>query len=505
MIGPRASLVASLALTLASASAARAIDPRSFEPPLSAGAILGLDTTRLLAPLAPFASLSASFADDEIDDVGLRTVVHLVAGMAPIDRLEIGVGASLHALGDEVGQGDLRVGVKLRLTERDAPFGIALALLSPLPIGGPRYASEGGLALDPRVVIDWRTSAAVVALALGYRLRPGGALGAVEVDDELRFGLGVEGRLVDEVTIVSELEGAFGLSVAPSDRNAPLELRVGARARLGEIAITVAAGTRLTEGYGAPDVRLIAAVAWAPPPFSPRPPRATTTAPPPSRFDPPPPVDLALVLASDPDPDGDGVPAPIDKCPDEPEDLDRFRDHDGCPDPDNDGDGVPDASDQCPIDKEVINGVADHDGCPDDVAPGPDGLRPSGPSVDDGGLIRLPGVIEFRSGSDELLPEAVTLLAQVARFLQATPAIARVRIEGHTDDRGDEEEQVDLSERRAASVRKALVAQGVAADRLLPKGFGKTRPLTDNRDDKARQVNRRVELRIVEVPAGGAP
>ncbi|MBZ5700593.1 MAG: thrombospondin type 3 repeat-containing protein [Acidobacteriia bacterium] len=62
----------------------------------------------------------------------------------------------------------------------------------------------------------------------------------------------------------------------------------------------------------------------------------------------------------DTDRDKDGVVDRLDKCPDEPEDLDGFEDEDGCPDPDNDGDGIPDAADACPLQA----GIAEEKGCP---------------------------------------------------------------------------------------------------------------------------------------------
>jgi outer membrane protein OmpA-like peptidoglycan-associated protein len=84
----------------------------------------------------------------------------------------------------------------------------------------------------------------------------------------------------------------------------------------------------------------------------------------------------------DPDNDKDGICDPwvaekhleskyaavckgIDKCPDKPEDIDGFKDDDGCPDPDNDGDGIPDVKDQCPNQPEDFDGFQDNDGCPD--------------------------------------------------------------------------------------------------------------------------------------------
>ncbi|MFW5813704.1 MAG: OmpA family protein, partial [Fibrobacterota bacterium] len=74
------------------------------------------------------------------------------------------------------------------------------------------------------------------------------------------------------------------------------------------------------------------------------------------------------------DNDKDGVPDTLDKCPDEPEDLDGFEDEDGCPDFDNDKDGIPDSLDQCPNSPEDFNGIEDEDGCPEDDRDG-DGIH----------------------------------------------------------------------------------------------------------------------------------
>lgn len=65
------------------------------------------------------------------------------------------------------------------------------------------------------------------------------------------------------------------------------------------------------------------------------------------------------------DSDGDGIPDKDDMCPDQPEDLDGFEDHDGCPDLDNDNDGIPDTDDRCPDLAEDLDGFEDQDGCPD--------------------------------------------------------------------------------------------------------------------------------------------
>ncbi|MHA4915471.1 hypothetical protein, partial [Enterococcus faecium] len=64
------------------------------------------------------------------------------------------------------------------------------------------------------------------------------------------------------------------------------------------------------------------------------------------------------------DRDHDGIPDAEDKCPDEPEDKDGFKDDDGYPHPDNDGDGIPDAQDKCPNEAEDFDGFKDDDGYP---------------------------------------------------------------------------------------------------------------------------------------------
>jgi len=71
----------------------------------------------------------------------------------------------------------------------------------------------------------------------------------------------------------------------------------------------------------------------------------------------------AQVVAQDRD--HDGISDKTDGCPDEPEDLDGFKDDDGCPDPDNDGDGIADRDDKCPDLAEDVDGFEDQDGCPD--------------------------------------------------------------------------------------------------------------------------------------------
>ena len=84
-------------------------------------------------------------------------------------------------------------------------------------------------------------------------------------------------------------------------------------------------------------------------------------------------------------------------------------------------------------------------------------------------------------------------------MLRNASAVRRVRIEGHTDSRGSDEHNLDLSERRAAAVREYLIGEGgIAPERLESQGFGETVPIADNDDSDGRAVNRRVEFVIVD-------
>ena len=87
------------------------------------------------------------------------------------------------------------------------------------------------------------------------------------------------------------------------------------------------------------------------------------------------------------------------------------------------------------------------------------------------------------------------LLNQVAQAMQDNPTI-QVRIEGHTDSQGNDKFNLKLSQRRAESVRTYLIGKGVAADRMVPQGYGETVPIADNRTSAGRAQNRRVEFVI---------
>ena len=249
------------------------------------------------------------------------------------------------------------------------------------------------------------------------------------------------------------------------------------------------------------------------------------------------------------DTDGDGLNDNVDKCPKQPEDLDEFQDEDGCPDDDNDSDGLTDAIDNCPNNAEDTDGFQDDDGCPEtdndrdgfadqidqcpDEPEDQDGFKdddgcpdcdndgdgvPECPKVVDkcpdkaGALpdgcpkkyklvvvtdtkIELKQTIYFATRKARIKRRSYPLLKEVAQVLKENPNI-RVRIEGHTDSRGSDRFNLRLSRNRAKAVRKFLIKQGVAKDRMKAEGFGETVPIADNRTNDGRSQNRRVEFVI---------
>jgi outer membrane protein OmpA-like peptidoglycan-associated protein len=110
--------------------------------------------------------------------------------------------------------------------------------------------------------------------------------------------------------------------------------------------------------------------------------------------------------------------------------------------------------------------------------------------------IDIAGKIYFDVNAATIKPESFPLLDEVASALLDHPEITRVRIEGHTDNRGPDASNLQLSDRRAASVRQYLLDRGVAADRLESAGYGETRPVDPRNNAAAWDKNRRVEFMI---------
>ena len=228
------------------------------------------------------------------------------------------------------------------------------------------------------------------------------------------------------------------------------------------------------------------------------------------------------------DRDGDGILDDEDQCPDDPEDKDDFEDEDGCPDPDNDNDQILDIDDLCPNDPEDYDEFEDQDGCPDpdndrdlildvdDQCPGKDGedlesVRetynqiddhdgcPDGPAIITGDTTSvILQEIYFEFDSAVIKKQSHPILEAVAKSLSVFTDIRLVEVQGHTDERGSDAYNLDLSQRRAESVVNFLVENGVARDRLDPVGYGERVPIDSRSNQNAWAKNRRVEFHVIK-------
>jgi OOP family OmpA-OmpF porin len=144
---------------------------------------------------------------------------------------------------------------------------------------------------------------------------------------------------------------------------------------------------------------------------------------------------------------------------------------------DSDGDGVPDSADRCPGTPAGI--VVDEKGCPREP-------------------VILRGV-EFATASATLTEGSRPILDGVADDLKIHPLV-RVELQGHTDSRGADAYNLDLSQRRADSVREYLINRGVNASRLEAKGYGETQPIADNATKAGQAENRRVVMKVIANP-----
>jgi outer membrane protein OmpA-like peptidoglycan-associated protein len=220
------------------------------------------------------------------------------------------------------------------------------------------------------------------------------------------------------------------------------------------------------------------------------------------------------------DRDGDGIPDDVDKCPDDPEDFDGFEDEDGCPDLDNDKDGIPDKLDLCPNDPEDKDGFEDEDGCPDpdndhdrildvnDKCPNEpetyngfedeDGCPDKGLVIVQRGKLEILDKIYFETDKDVIKEQSFPLLDAIAGTIKGHPEISLIEIQGHADERGDDEHNLDLTDRRAHSVMRALEDRGVELGRLKARGYGETKPICTQHNEECWSKNRRVEFIILK-------
>ncbi len=205
------------------------------------------------------------------------------------------------------------------------------------------------------------------------------------------------------------------------------------------------------------------------------------------------------------DTDGDGISDDQDRCPDTPRGA-RVDDF-GCP-VDSDSDMVPDHKDKCP--NTTKGCIVDADGCPldsdgDGVCDGLDKCpnTPKDIEVNEDGCPKLKKLkkgesirvkVYFETAKWDITPQGAKDLQIAFNTLKAYPEMMVV-IEGHTDARGAEDYNRELSIKRAKSIKEWLVKQGIEDSRLETVGYGESRPVDTNETAEGMANNRRIEFR----------
>jgi OmpA-OmpF porin, OOP family len=446
--------------------------------------------------------------------------VHLGGSVVLWDRLRLGVnlpilayqagesatvrGATFEAA-EDANVGDLRLAADLRLvgTYRSA-FSLAGGVSVFAPTGSQAaFASDGKVRVLPRLLLagDIGNLAYSAKLGVLYRANDAGfngsprgteAVVAAAIGYRSTNGKLVLGPELFGSTVVTSSDAFF------SRRETPFELLFGAHYKVSDdVRLGAGVGPGLTRGFGAPQWRGLLSLEWAPEPKK---------------------EPLVLPPAPPPDRDGDGVLDRDDACPDEPGIKSDDPEKNGCPRPDADKDGIFDDEDACVNDPGVRTTDPTTNGCPppkdtdkdtifdpEDACPTTPGPRDPDPKKNgcpaariEQGQIKILERVEFENNSAKLRPESDRILNAVLALLNEHSEFTKLGVEGHTDNRGGANHNLDLSRRRAASVMKWLTDHGVAPSRLSSKGLGMTKPIDSNDTDAGRQNNRRVEFHILE-------
>ena len=178
------------------------------------------------------------------------------------------------------------------------------------------------------------------------------------------------------------------------------------------------------------------------------------------------------------DSDGDGVADYLDKCPNTIPEARYHVDENGCM-KDTDGDGIYDYEDACPR----LSGKISNNGCPE--------LSKEVRKI----LNRAMRGIQFENNKATIKPSSYPILDEVADIFLKNPAYT-IEVQGHTDNVGNYQYNINLSEERAKAVREYMVNKGVEPERITAHGYGPDRPLTTNDTKEGRALNRRVEFNI---------
>ena len=475
----KAVLAAAVAASVAARAQTVPVQPQfnadRFNPGAGSADILSVGSASVPEHLDVHLSIFSSYARDPLRLMAVadsnqqvrllhsQTLTHLGASVAFFGRFELGLtlpvlvaqsASSNDLLGPLIapgeGIGDVRLVPKAQLW-RSEILAVALAAPLTLPTGrGDAFLSHGSVTLTPELRVESNALPVRVAASTGIALRRGREFVNLSVGNALTYGLAGElpfSWLGQRLAALATLAGEVELQQSGAVER-PMELLAAVRWRLpANLTFTFGGGPGLTNGYGTPRYRVFAGISFDPSPAI-------------RRSIPKPPVMVQDVPVPAPAP----LPAPAEPA--------------------------------APADAPVAVAEAAPDPTVPLVLAPTSGLQRA---VRDGHLALLVQV-QFAHDAATILPVSLPLLDQVIEVLRNMPAIRKVRIEGHTDGRGKPAYNRRLSQRRAESVLRHLMAAGIDASRLRAKGFGSDRPLVPNDTKANRAKNRRVEFVVLDGP-----
>ena len=369
----------------------RTFDVQLWQPALGPRPYFTIDGAKVPGHLELAVQLSATYQrnpftlgtiqgtnriESDIEAVRDQVGTELGVSIGLIDKLQVGIslpffayqnGDDFDANGVPTGQdlsgagiGDIRVEGKFQAVSfgpsKEFTFAVVPGLT--LPTGdGEKFQGDKTVTGRLKAITEMALEPVRAAAMLGVLLRDPSTNFAAEVGQQLLYGVAVDYRVIKDVSVLGELFGRSGLKdfgERYTDAN-PLEIDAGMRVGLPKMfTLTAGGGVGIVRGIGAPKYRAFLALGWSP--------------------------NFA-------DRDGDGVYDYDDRCNESAEDMDGFRDGDGCPDLDNDGDGLLDPQDKCPLVAEDADQYQDEDGCPelDNDADGIDDIKDPCPNaIEDG-------------------------------------------------------------------------------------------------------------------------
>jgi outer membrane protein OmpA-like peptidoglycan-associated protein len=143
-----------------------------------------------------------------------------------------------------------------------------------------------------------------------------------------------------------------------------------------------------------------------------------------------------------------------------------------------------------------------------DAGPPPPPPPPPAPKVAatgktklEGTRVRIPGELEFDVNKATLksTPQTTDILTELVNFMTSNKSVSKLRVEGHTDNTGNQVNNVKLSQERADAVVKYLAGKGIDPGRLVGVGYGSTRPVAPNDTAANKALNRRTEFHVQEI------